>query len=262
MIKRSPRRLRARGVWSVFLFMGMAALNAAHADISVPAGGSLALGGGSTDLGCSDVSVAGTLLLQNGSLNNVRHLTIAAGGSVVAGSGVITLSGNWSNAGSFNAGTGAVNFVDAPACATGSTISGSTTFATFSVVSSSGKLYRFAAGSTQNILTFFTASGTAALPLRIESTAPLQTANINLTGQQLMNDLAVTYVRAIGVPHAPALSNRNPSGVAIGWFGLTEASYAVPVASGFTLGAICLSLLFFGIGALRRTARFPFNRKD
>ena len=262
MIKRNPRRLRVRGVLSVVLLMGMAALNLAHADISVPVGGSMALGGGSTDLGCGDVRVAGTLLLQNGSLSNVRNLTIASGGSVVAGNGVITLSGNWSNSGSFNAGTGVVNFVDAPTCSAGSTISGSTTFATFSLVSTSGKLYQFATGSTQNIRTMFVASGTAVLPLRIESTAPLQTAFINLTGQQTMNDLAVTYVRAIGVPHAPLLSNRNTTGVAIGWFGLTEASFAVPTASAFMLGVICLSLLLFGIGALRRTARFPLNRKD
>lgn len=262
MIKRSPRRLRAREVLSVFLLAGMAALNVAYADISVPAGGNIALGGGSTDLGCSDITVAGTLLLQNGSLNNVRSFTIAAGGSVVAGSGVITLSGNWNNAGSFNAGTGTVNFVDAPNCSTGSTISGSTTFATFGLVSTSGKLYRFAPGSTQSILTLLTASGTAALPLRLESAGDLQTAFINLTGQQLMNDLAVNDLRAIGVPLAPALRNRNPTGVAIGWFGLTEASYVVPAASGFTLGVICLCLLLFGIGALRRTARFPSNRKD
>ncbi len=262
MIKQNPRRLRVRGVLSVVLLVGITALNVAHADIVVPAGGSMALGGGDTDLGCSDVTVAGTLLLQNGSLSNVRNLNIAAGGSVVAGSGAITLSGDWSNAGSFSAGTGAVNFVDAPTCSAGSTISGSTTFATFSLVSTSGKLYRFATGSTQNILTMFVASGTVALPLRIESTAPLQTAFINLTGQQTMNDLAVNYVRATGVPHAPLLSNRNTTGVAIGWFGLTEASYAVPTANNFTLGMICLSLLLFGIGALRRTARFPLNRKD
>ena len=258
MIKPSPRRVRACVVLSVYLFMGMAALNVAHADIVVPAGGSIALGGSSTDLGCGDVTIAGTLLLQNGALNNVRNLTIAAGGSVVAGSGVITLSGNWNNAGSFNAGTGAVNFVDAPACSTNSTISGSTTFATLSLVSTSGKLYRFAVGSTQTILTLFRASGTAALPLRLESTVAGQIAFIKLTGQQLINDLAVADLRAVGLPIAPTLINHNPNS-AIGWFGLTDA---VPVASGITLGAICLSLLLFGLGALRRTARLPFNRKD
>ena len=257
MIKLSVQRLRASALLSVFLFVGMATNNVAHADIVVPAAGSIALGGSSNDLGFTDVTVAGTLLLQNGSLSNVRNLTIAPGGSVVAGSGVITLSGNWNNAGSFSAGTGAIQFVDAPGCLAGSTISGSSTFATLSLVSTCGKLYRFAVGSNQTIGTLLTVSGTAALPLRLESTGAAQIAFINLTGQQLINDLAVTNVRATGVALAPTLTNQNPTGVAIGWFGLTEASYAVPVTGGVALGAICLALLLFGIGALRRTARFP-----
>lgn len=257
MIKPSLQRLRASALLSIFLFVGMATHNVAHADIAVPAGGSIALGGSSNDLGFTDVTVAGTLLLQNGSLSNVRNFTIAPGGSVVAGSGVITLSGNWNNAGSFSAGTGAIHFVDAPACSTGSTISGSSTFASLSLISTCGKLYRFAAGSNQTINALFTVSGTAALPLRIESTAAAQTAFVNLTGQQLINDLAVANVRATGVALAPTLTNQNPTGVAIGWFGLTEASYAVPVTGRVALGAICLALLLFGIGALRRTARFP-----
>jgi len=240
---------------AAFLFVGMAAFNVAHADLIVPAGGSIALGDSSNDLGFTDVIVAGTLLLQNGSLNGVRNLTIAPGGSIVAGSGVITLSGNWNNAGSFSAGTGAVNFVDAPACSSG-TISGSSTFATLSLVSTCGKLYRFAVGSNQTIVTLLTLSGTAALPLRLESTGAAQTAFINLTGQQLINNLAVTDVRATGVPLSPTLTNQNPTGFAIGWFGLTEASYAVPVTGRVTLGAICLALLLLGIGALRRSARF------
>ena len=248
MSKLSLQRLRASAIGAALSFMGMATPNLAHADMIVPAGGSVVLSDSSNDLGLTDVVVAGTLLLQNGSLSGVRNLTIAPGGSVVAGSGVITLSGNWNNAGSFSAGSGAIHFVDAPACSTGSTISGSTTFATLSLVSSCGKLYQFAAGSNQTIGTLFTASGTAALPLRLESTGAAQTAFINLTGQQSINNLAVTDLRA--------------TGVAIGGFDLTQASYVVPMTSGVTLGAICLGLLLFGIGALCRTApRSAFSLK-
>lgn len=104
---------------------------AAFADVSVPAGGVISLNGSSIDLACSDVIVAGTLSLQGGSLTNARHVSIAAGGSIVAGSGSITLAGDWTNLGGFSAGTGSVSFVDAPACvatATGSAISGNSTF--------------------------------------------------------------------------------------------------------------------------------------
>ena len=251
MIKPSLQRLRASAIAAAFLFMGMATLNVAQADIVVSAGDSIALDGSSIDLGLSDIVVAGTLSLKNGSLNGVRNFTIAPGGSVDAGNGVITLSGNWNNAGSFNAGTGSIQFVDAPACSSNSTISGSSTFATLSLVSTCGKLYRFDAGSNQTIGTLFTVSGTAALPLRLESTGAAQPAFINLTGQQLINDLVATDLRA--------------TGVAIGGIDLTQASYVVPATGGVTLSAICLALLLFGIGALCRTAprpAFPLKRKD
>ena len=47
----------------------------------------------------------------------------------------------------------------APACASTSALIGSTPFATLSFVSTSGKRYNFAVGSTQSITTQFTATG-------------------------------------------------------------------------------------------------------
>ena len=71
----------------------------------VPAATTVGLGGGSMNLGCTDVILNGTLDLQGGTLTNVRHVQIAAGGSLVLGSGSVSLAGNWSNAGTLNAGT-------------------------------------------------------------------------------------------------------------------------------------------------------------
>ena len=233
---------------------------AVSADIIVPAGGVASLNGGSMDLGCSDVIVAGTLSLQGGSLSNVRHVSIAAGGAIVAGSGSITLAGDWSNLGSFGAGTGSVNFVDAPACVptnTGSSISGNTTFATLSLISTTGKLYRFAAGSTQNVQQQLTISGTQALPIRIESDTPGQRAFINLSGQQTMNQLAVNDMTASGRWIAPFLNNRNPNGAVTGWFGDPEAGRVVPTLStGLLLGLSAL-LLLSGVGARRWLSGAP-----
>lgn len=248
-------RARVGGVWLrtrvVFFAAATFCSMAAVADISVPAGGVISLNGGSVDLACSDVIVAGTLSLQGGSLTNVRHVSIAAGGSIVAGSGSITLAGDWSNLGSFGAGTGAVNFVDAPACVATSTISGNSTFATLSLISTTGKLYRFAAGSTQNVTQQLTISGTQALPIRIESGTAGQRAFINLSGQQTMNQLAVTDMTASGRWIAPYLNNRNPNGAVTGWFGDPEAGRVVPALStGLLLGLSAL-LLLSGVGVRR-----------
>ena len=251
-------RARVSGVLprtrAVFFAAVMSVSIAAFADVSVPAGGVISLNGGSIDLACSDVIVAGTLSLQGGSLTNVRHVSIAAGGSIVAGSGSITLAGDWTNLGGFSAGTGSVNFVDAPACvatATGSTISGNSTFSTLSLISTTGKLYRFAAGTTQNVLQQLTISGTQALPIRIESSTAGQRAFINLSGQQTMNQLAVTDMTASGRWIAPYLNNRNPNGAVTGWFGDPEAGRVVPALSPGLLLALS-ALLLLSVAGIRR----------
>lgn len=240
---------------AALLVATMCCATLARADVIVPAGGVMSLNGGSVDLACSDVIVAGTLSLQGGSLGNVRHVSIAAGGSIVAGSGSITLAGDWSNTGGFDAGTGTVNFVDAPACVasnTGSTISGNSTFATLSLISTTAKLYRFAAGSTQNVQQQLTIVGTEPSPIRIQSSVPGQRAFINLSGQQTMNQLAVTDMTASGRWIAPYLNNRNPNGAVTGWFGDPEAGRVVPALSPLLLLALSTLLLLLCVGTWRQ----------
>ena len=232
---------------------------AASADINVPNGGTVSLNGSSVDLGCSDVIVAGTLSLQGGSLNNVRNVSIAAGGSIVAGSGSITLAGDWSNSGSFDAGTGSVNFVDAPACVpanTGSNISGNNTFATLSLISAGGKLYKFAAGSTQNVLQQLTITGTPALAIRVQSSVVGQRAFVNLSGLQTMADLAVADMGASGRWLAPYLINRNSAGSVTRWFGDPFAAVVVPALGPSQLLGLSALLLLLGFGAKRRFRAF------
>lgn len=174
----------------------------------------------------------------------MRSISIASGGSIVAGSGSITLSGNWSNVGSFNADTGSVNFVDAPACATTSIVSGNTTFATLSIISATGKLYQFAPGSTQSITAFLTLTGTQALPTRVQSSVAGQPAFINLMGNQNLSQLAVTDMVATGRWLAPYQANRNTSGAVVGWFGEPNP---VPTLGNGLLIALSALLLFVGM---------------
>ena len=108
---------------------------------------------------------------QRGSVTGARNVVIQAGGSLNGGSGALSLAGNFSNSGSFSAGTGKVNFVDIAGCAPTGTISGSNSFYDLSFVTTSpgGKTYAFAAGSTQVINNVFTVRGTAAGALQLTS---------------------------------------------------------------------------------------------
>jgi hypothetical protein len=244
-------------LFSTFLFC----ITSVHADIAVPANAVVSLNGGNVDLACSDVVVAGTLSLGGGNLANVRNVTILAGGSVDTGAGAITLAGHWNNAGSFNAGTGAVNFVDAPACVptgTGGAISGNTTFATLSLASALGKRYQFAAGSSQRVMLQLTISGLAGLPIQIESSAAGQSATIALNGQQTMSELAVTDMRSSSVWLAPYLTNRNPAGRVVGWFGEPFA-VSVPVLDGQWLWVLAVLL---GLMAVLTQRVYNANRRQ
>ena len=88
----------------------------ARSDLVIPANGVVNLGGGTTDLACTDLVIAGALQLGSGRVVNARNVTIQAGGVLDGGSGIIELGGNWSNAGQFTAGTSSVRFEDLCAC--------------------------------------------------------------------------------------------------------------------------------------------------
>lgn len=131
---------------SVLIFLSVA--SAASAQLSVPAGGTFALNGGSLDLAGAGLQVSGMLSLAGGKLLDAASILIGAGGTLDAGSGQVTLSGDWSNVGSFVAGSSRVDFVDGAAS---SQLSGNTSFANLSFVSTTGKNCLFAAGSTQMV---------------------------------------------------------------------------------------------------------------
>lgn len=223
----------------------------AHADLSIPAGGSFNVAGGSLDLGCTDVMVGGTLDLAGGRLSNVRSVTIQAGGIVNMGTaGSIALAGNWSNAGTFIPGTGTVLFVDAPACVSTSTISGNTSFYSLSLVSILGKLYKFTSGSTQAVLNQLTLTGISGLPLRIESTTAGVLANIEMIGAtQVTAFLAVRDMSATGQVIALGLTNLAPGAITPRWF-------EIPVVP--TLSTAMLVLMMLALIGL--TAQFRRRR--
>ena len=248
--------LRVRA--SLAVALALASMSGAHADLIVPAGGQYTTSGAQTDLACTDVVVGGTLTVDTGSLINVRHLTIQAGGSIAGGSGLIQLGGNWSNGGTFTAGTSTVRFNDL--CGLSSaTIGGSTTFANARFVSSTGKNYVFAVGTTQTVGAILEIAGTTPNPIQFRSGTPGQVANINLlpAGTQQIQHVGVTDVWATGQHLAPSLTNEGGGGNANRWFGAPIVASEIPVPTLGDLATIALAALLagFAILQLRRRGR-------
>jgi len=231
----------------------------AHADLIVPAGSQYTTNGAQTDLACTDVDVAGTLTVDTGALVNVRHLTIQAGGTIAGGSGLIQLGGNWSNGGTFTPGTSTVRFNDLCGL-TSATIGGSTTFANARFVSTTGKNYVFAVGTTQTVSAILEIAGTTPNPIQFRSGTPGQVANINLlpAGTQQIQHVGVTDVWATGQHLAPSLTNEGGGGNANRWFGGVNpnlAVYPVPALGDLATFALAALLATFGIVNLRRRGR-------
>src|SRR6478609_8407746 len=86
---RAVRSYRACALLAMALALGLSP--AARADLVIPSGGQYDIGGGLTDLACTDVVVAGKLTVAGGALVRVRHLTIQPGGTLDGGSGLIQL---------------------------------------------------------------------------------------------------------------------------------------------------------------------------
>jgi len=158
----------------------------AAADFIVPANSVVSLNGGTLDLGCTDLIVAGILQVGSGKVLNARNVMVQPGGAFNGGSGVIEVGGNWLGNGGFVAGSGTVRFRDLCAIAS-ATISGNSSFANARFVSSIGKNYVFAVGSTQTITGVLEITGTAPQPIQFRSSIPGQVAFINLTGSGNIN---------------------------------------------------------------------------
>lgn len=214
----------------------------------------MSLGGGSIDLGCTDISVGGNLQIGSSAVFNIHNVTIQAGaapnGTLDGGSGSFSLAGNWSNSGNFTAGTSTTSFIDNPGCATGSAFSGNTSFYNLSLVSALGKVYTIPPGSTQTTLASLTIQGTLANPIRIVSGVAGSRGNMNLVpgGTQNIAHVGVSDNWATGQALAPLLSNEGGTGNANGWFGAALIAAPTPIPALGPAGMALLALMMAGFG--------------
>ena len=113
-----------------------------HAQMVMPLGSTMTVPGMALDLACTDLLVQGTLNVGSAQINQSATVGIASAGQLNAGSGTITLGGDWNNTGAFNAGTSTVVLSDACGNAQAQ-LTGTTTFYNLTLSSSLGKKFMF-----------------------------------------------------------------------------------------------------------------------
>ena len=216
----------------IFTVVGAIVVNPTlAAGISVPAGGSLSLGDGNAKLDvvdrrylltCGDLVIAGEVSISAGNAAGINDVEIS-GGTLNGGSGTASLAGDWSNAGTFNAGTGLVQISDG--CGSvASNISGDSDFHEFSVTTSIGKLLTMVAGSSQTFASSLTLEGMVGNLLQVRSSSPGQEVFFSLMpgGAQSISAVDVRDNNASGgltlAPGAPGLYQSVDSGNNTNWF--------------------------------------------
>jgi hypothetical protein len=233
----------------------LAALTApVFAQVVVPSGAAFSLGGGNLDLGSTSLQVGGSFAVGSGNVQNADSVAILSGGNLDGGSGTLTLFGDWSNAGTFAAGTSTVNFIDGVAQAN---ISGNSAFDNARFVSANGKNYVFAVGTTQSVSGLLTILGTSTQGIQFRSSTAGQVANINLLpgGSQNIQYVGVSDVHATGQHLAASQTNDGGTGNATGWFGSAAAGNTVPTPALTWMGLLLLALLLAVLSAARRNGR-------
>lgn len=222
-------------------------------EVIVAAGGVLDLGTGSLGLDCADLTVAGTLSAGTVGFDSARDVTIAPTGVLNGNSAVLEVAGEWDDAGTFNAGTSAVRFVDGCGLLS-AVIAGDTTFATLDLTTTTGKLYRFTAGSTQIVTQLLTLAGAVGNRLRLRSTLDGSEAFLNLQGAHSASFVDVADNHAIGNPIALGPDSIKGSNTP-GW----QLAAAVPALSTAGRTALALALLWIAreVALYRRGRQRP-----
>jgi hypothetical protein len=217
-------------------------------NLTVQTGANLSLGSGTITLNCGDLEVAGVMAINSGTIHSARHVNIA-GGNLSNGSGLISLSGNWTNSGTFTPGTGNVSIVDGCNTTT-SAIEGNSTFYQFSASTAAGRTIQVASGSTQTFNRSLTLKGSTDNRLSVRSSQAGNPANFTLAagGGQNISAVDVADNNAQGgltlAPGTPESSNSVDSGGNANWF-IQFIAKAVPVDTlpGPTLVLLAVLLL-------------------
>ena len=242
---RGTRRLLA--VAACVAGLGLAT-HAGAAELTVGSGASFDLGTGRLDLGCADLTVAGTFSAGTLGFDAARDVVIEPGGVLNGNSAMLEVTGDWDNAGGFNAGTSTVRLADG--CSQlGAIISGNTSFANLDMSTTSGKRWSFVAGTTQTIASALTLLGASGNLLEIRSTSAGSAAFFNLQGSHSADFVDVDDNDATaGMPITLGPNSITGTNTP-GW------SFAIPVPLLSLLGLLVLGVLLIGAVRLALGAR-------
>ena len=177
----------------------------ATADVEIPVGGVTTVSSGVLDLACTDLIVAGRLEVGSGAVNNVRHVLILPGGVIDGGSGAIRVGGDWTNDGSFVAGTSSVIFGDGcgvdPAA-----VNGSTAFFNLTFTSTTGKTWVIEPGTAQQVRGTYTAQGTPTAPIQLTNGGGLTPAYIYTSGPRVVDYVTTSMIGPFPPVPVPTLT--------------------------------------------------------
>lgn len=132
-----------------------------------------------------------------------------------------------------------------------SAILGASQFANLSLVSASGKRFRFESGLSQSVLGTLQISGNGP-PIQMDVTASGTVAFLNLApgGTQAIANVGVSDVHATGQHLAPTQVDQGGSGNVQGWFGgggPTTPPVPVPALSPIALAALVAAFVLVGL---------------
>ena len=137
------------------------------AELNVPPGATLQIPGSATlEMGCADLNTAGSAFVNGGAIQQAGTVTIAATGALNAGSGTIQVGGNWTNSGTFNAGSSTVMLMDG-CSATPASLNGDTQFNNLVLISQTGRSFVIGAGHNIGVSGSLTIQGTSAAPVNL-----------------------------------------------------------------------------------------------
>ncbi len=195
----------------------------------IPAGSTMEIGSGELDAGSYDIVVDGTVVITSGSLS-VANLEIGPAGRLEGGSGVITVAGNWINAGQFDAGTGEVVLIDGATSPV--SVIGDNAFYNLTITSSMGKRVEFPADSTTIVEGDLIATGVSSDPVVLASDTPGEMAKILIGGDESLTDAVYEGVMIGPLP--------------------VPGSHPVPVMGLWQLIMMTLGLLFIALQPVGR----------
>lgn len=222
------------------------------AGITIGSGSSISIGSGAIHLGCGDLVNNGQLSLGSGVVdvtNNVSNNNQFNGNS-----GLLKFGGDWSNSGTFTAGTSTIAVVDE--CGDGTiTFDNSTEFYNLTMITTSGKTVFIESGEEQKIAHDLVFTGTSGNFLTLRSSIPdIKTfTSLSSGGTQLIDwvdvkDNFAEFPFQHIAPSEPWVFNSVDSGGNFRWF-----IQFVPIPAMSGLGTLLLvALMIFGAGIAHR----------